>query len=993
MKEQARFILLVAGVVVAVGGLWLLLRAASSPPDSEISPPAARERGDAPSVAPAPVGRHETPSPRRITGGAVGSHRDTTTAVGQIAGRPQSGIGVVKGEVVWADTKAPVAGAEVIAEMRDFQEGQPPTVTARWRTVTGPNGAFLLEKLPEYRVILDENVYYGLYAQKDDAYGESGFQLTDDEPAAYERIEIYPAGMISGRVVSASGEPVAKAWLSPHRYRPEGTDRDTYAAASSDGITDESGQFTIRNLRPGTWSFVVRAADYVTRISDFAEVGSEDLTVTLERGATVSGTVVNVNDDKPVPDIDVRLFPADYTLNHLYTKAESGADGTFTMTGVGAGVYRTAVRDDEYVLVESSTEITVEQGKALTGLKIPVGLGGAVTGRAYDVDTGEPLENVVIISRHGGGNEAHTDSDGYYRIGGLPEGQNVIGRKWKVGYLHGEQREDKEVMVRLGEVVQDIDFPMKKGLYLRGKVTDRQGAPIEFAYVRSDVMNDSGEGESSQTRADGSFEHRGFSPNTEVTLVASKDGMEQTRVGPLTIGAADLEGIEITMDPGASIKGEVVDPKGNPMLNIHVSAQGDAASSSGDTDAYGRFTIGGLGPGVYTLSMYDYGQEGASTRIENVQRVTVPKAGTVDGIRLVFKPEQGPVIAGRVMDRRRNPIAGVQVSAHGEDGLASWGNTRSDADGRFELTGLKPGRHRVMASDQRYMYPQEPIIAETGDRNVELVLAGKGTVEGRVLDARTGQPIKHFTVSCMQGQQQAVTGYSPYGRSRSFFDEKGAFTLTDVDAGEATLFAQAAGYVPAMQQLQNVDEYTPVTGLVFRLESGGCIRGVVTDESGEPVSGATLSVRVKTPEGQSQGAQAAKTDGRGRFVIDGISAGIEGLYAEREGFLPATVDVRAAAGRTEEVTIRLSRGGTVQGRVTVNGKPAGGQQVVIPDPSLGTFRYTRTDDQGRYSVSGLSNGQVEVSVNPMPGGVDISRNAGQTALVEEGRTTVVDFNL
>jgi len=85
----------------------------------------------------------------------------------------------------------------------------------------------------------------------------------------------------------------------------------------------------------------------VTRISDFAEVGSEDLTVTLERGATVSGTVVNVNDDKPVPDIDVRLFPADYTLNHLYTKAESGADGTFTMTGVVAGVYRTAVRDDE----------------------------------------------------------------------------------------------------------------------------------------------------------------------------------------------------------------------------------------------------------------------------------------------------------------------------------------------------------------------------------------------------------------------------------------------------------------------------------------------------------------------------------------------------------------------------------------------------------------------------------------------------------------------
>jgi len=805
---------------------------------------------------------------------------------------------------------------------------------------------------------------------------------------------LYKAGAISGRVINAAGEPVAKAWLSPHRYRPEGSERETYAPASADGVTDESGTFTVANLRPGMWSFMVRSQHYVTAVSDFAAVGSDDLTVTLERGHTVSGLVVDIRDETPVPNIQVQLAPTNHEVYHLYAKGKSGADGTFALANVAPGTYRTYVRDDTHVLVGEQPEVNVEEGRDIEGLRIPVTLGGVVTGKAYDVDTGEPLQNVVIRSRHGG-SEAHTDIDGDYRLEGLPEGPNRIGRKWKEGYLHGEEREDKEVRIRLGEVVTGIDFPMKKGLCLRGKVVDRQGNPVEFARVRSEVTNDSGEGEGTQSLADGAFQHRGFSPNTEVFVTASKEGCQNARVGPLKIEQTDLEGVKLTLEPGATIEGEVVNTKGNPMPNIRVNAQGEGRGSGDRTDTYGRFSIGGLAPGVYQLSMYDHGTYGTTTRIENVQRVTMPTTGKVEGIRLVFKPQQGPMISGRVVDRRRNPLAGISVNAHGEDDHSSYGYTRTDEAGRFELTGLKPGRHNITAHDQRYTHMRERLMAETGDRNVEIVLAGKGSIEGRVVDARTSQPIKHFQVSHRPGLQQTLAGYTPYGRGRAFYDEKGEFTLSDIDEGDATLFVQADGYALAMQQVHNVDEYTPVRGVVFRLESGARIEGTVIDEAGRPVSGANISVRSRTADGQPQSAQAAKSDARGRFIIDGVSSEIDTLYAERDGLLPATVDIRATAGRTEEVTVRMSHGGKIEGRVTINGKPAGGQQIAAIETDGHMAHHMRTeraDKDGHYTFSGLSSGEVQVSVNPMPPGLNTSQNAQQTAIVEAGQTTVVNFD-
>jgi protocatechuate 3,4-dioxygenase beta subunit len=473
-------------------------------------------------------------------------------------------------------------------------------------------------------------------------------------------------------------------------------------------------------------------------------------------------------------------------------------------------------------------------------------------------------------------------------------------------------------------------------------------------------------------------------------ISASKEGFQTAKLGPLTIEDSDLENVKFVLEPGAFVEGEVVDPRGKPVPYIHVNAQQDGNGAGDSTDQYGKFTISGLAPGVYSVSLYDYRSDGASARMENVQRVTVPTTGNVEGIRLVFDPAKGPTIAGRVVDRRRNTLEGVFINAHGEDDHSSYGRTRTDEKGRFELTGLKPGRHRISASHQQYMRLRDELIVNTGEQNLEIVLAGKGTVEGRVVDARTGQPVKHFQVRSLSGLQPASFGYSQMGREQAFYSENGEFSITNVDEGSATVFVRAAGYVPAMQHLTNVDENTPVRGLVFRLESGARIEGVLTDDAGDPVSGANISIQDNSADGQGRTTHAAKTDGRGRFIIEGLSSEFTSLQANREGFLPASVDVHPLPGRVERVTIGMSRGGTIEGRVTVNGKAAGGSQLHVGSPSLGMYRGTRADSEGRYSLSGLASGEYTVHTNTPPG-VQTSQSPQQTAIVEEGKTTVVDF--
>ena len=99
---------------------------------------------------------------------------------------------------------------------------------------------------------------------------------------------------------------------------------------------------------------------------------------------------------------------------------------------------------------------------------------------------------------------------------------------------------------------------------------------------------------------------------------------------------AGTEGVELSLEPGFTISGVVVDASGQPASGINVWASGwdgkrtrqDAPSSSAQADENGRFTLGGLDAGQYRIMV-----AGAFGPGQNV----VSAAGGSEGVRIVLQ--------------------------------------------------------------------------------------------------------------------------------------------------------------------------------------------------------------------------------------------------------------------------------------------------------------------------------------------------------------------
>jgi len=85
------------------------------------------------------------------------------------------------------------------------------------------------------------------------------------------------------------------------------------------------------------------------------------------------------------------------------------------------------------------------------------------------------------------------------------------------------------------------------------------------------------------------------------------------------------------------------------------------------------------------------------------------------------------------------------------------------------------------------------------------------------------------------------------------------------------------------------------------------LAGLVSDELGQPLGGATVSVFGKS---LSRGALTAVTDEKGRFELAGIPPGLYRLRAYLSGFLPsafARVVIEEGAGSVGTILMSLSR--------------------------------------------------------------------------------------
>ncbi len=139
------------------------------------------------------------------------------------------------------------------------------------------------------------------------------------------------------------------------------------------------------------------------------------------------------------------------------------------------------------------------------------------------------------------------------------------------------------------------------------------------------------------------------------------------------------------------------------------------------------------------------------------------------------------------------------------------------------------------------------------------------------------------------------------------------------------------------------------------------IGGVVIDQDGAPVPGATVQV----DEVDESWTASVAADDQGRWRLDGFGAGRLRLIASSDATRPARESPGAFDARVPrfDLVIRMDRAATIGGVVVDDAaRPVAGAVVMTHDSSPSAAPLSaRTDDRGRFAIAGVPPGEATVT--------------------------------
>ncbi|MFO1032145.1 MAG: hypothetical protein U1F60_13790 [Planctomycetota bacterium] len=310
---------------------------------------------------------------------------------------------------------------------------------------------------------------------------------------------------------------------------------------------------------------------------------------------------------------------------------------------------------------------------------------------------------------------------------------------------------------------------------LRGRCVDPQGQPLAGCVVSVDGWTGNSERmeqwllehdepdwkdpPDQTTGTDGTFSFAFWPPPPfQFTLDVEhpQRAAMGARWGALPVGVVRDVG-DVVMQPGIKVQGQVVDESGQAVEKVDVyvrpGLQGEHRSdekpvpvwsSQGRSDAAGRFTGHALLPAgpfhVTTGSAQLLRPIAGTLSLERqVEEITVT----------VRKKVPSAVITGRVVDDADQPVGGVRVEGHSEEG--HYAMTWAKKDGTFtleadsEAAAKQPVRVSVTEDGLEQLGPKPPELVAFGTKDVVLRVLRGGTLTVFVHDEQR-QPIENYAV-------------------------------------------------------------------------------------------------------------------------------------------------------------------------------------------------------------------------------------------------------
>ncbi|MGO9231604.1 MAG: carboxypeptidase regulatory-like domain-containing protein [Bryobacteraceae bacterium] len=498
------------------------------------------------------------------------------------------------------------------------------------------------------------------------------------------------------------------------------------------------------------------------------------------------------------------------------------------------------------------------------------------------------------------------------------------------------------VKVEMGAEVRGIDIRLRKAktVSIRGHMEglpsggngsggfNRAIMPWVALFPRGTGRFDSsGNMMSAMQSGDGNFEIGGVLPGSYLLISQWNDPnaiQAMAAVKPIEVSDKPIDGIVLRLEIARDVQGTVTVEEKTPLDlgNARVRLTWQAPTQ-------GRF------PEPARIAGREFTLKDVSPVPASVEVDGLPTNCYVKGIRYGGRPvpvegvalttgEQLEVIlstamaelAGTVVDANGKTVPSAVVTLVSDDTSGWPQQSRARAGGDFAMS-VKPGEYQAIASEEMDMNLLTPeLLRHFAGKTTTIKLAPGsheitkltlvslaetrqyagivlpqvqplGSVAGTVVDSKSGAAVKNSTVSLVNRGGSFGGGFlrsypAAGSPSTAETDERGRFSISNVEPGFYRITAQARGHVSPAPGFTNAEDLTVVgdgqqlTDVVVKIEPQAVITGKIVDEDGEPLAHARVSALRNMENGEARQWRVqggSDTDDRGEYRVANLGPG------------------------------------------------------------------------------------------------------------------------
>ena len=646
--------------------------------------------------------------------GGAGKHLAAELAATRPAGAGGDRPGVLERELVATATPAAGTTGTLLVRVRHSDK----TPAARVTIIVYPRGGYALNG--RARCSSDdagrahfESLPAGRFVVIGDR-GGSAFANVVAGTATEVDLEL-PAGvMLNGIVVDSVGAPVAGALVEGAPRSRSGVDVEVLATSGPDG------RFHVR-AAPEDLVVGARAAGHCSSPLQLLHGKTgEPIEVRLQLGApagTVNGVVVDTR-NRAIAGADVcvgRGSTSQFNLGGfdrappIPALVRTDGAGRFVAVGIPPGTQPVAARARGKGPLRTTCEV---QANLTSTVRIELADGAVIEGIVRDAE-GVPVAGAEVEVGEWA-DFAHysavTAADGQFALVDLPAGSLSIRAKHDTA-----GRAEQSVATASGSVAH-CDIQLSRGIELRGRVVDEQGAPLAGAGIAVLALNLASPWSAhAHTDQSGNFVVPSCPSGEKLALRVNRQGFAeatQQNVDP-TAGPIEVR-LRRVAAAATRVRGVVVDPTGIPLPGVRIWAFGPVrdGTCAATTGADGRFELGPLVPGSWSLtarsSSYPIWRsepfELGGEAVHDLGQVQMPAGGTavvqVDGDRSNLK--------FKIVDAKdtANPL--------------------TDTGAKLESSPLAPGAYRLLVHGNSVAAESVPFTVRAGEETAVRVTPRPG---------------------------------------------------------------------------------------------------------------------------------------------------------------------------------------------------------------------------------------------------------------------------